>query len=41
MTINSLMDVYVNILNIKFNDTLKVTTLKNMTPYMPNQNLFW
>lgn len=24
----------------KFNDTVKVTTLQNMTPNMPNQNLF-
>lgn len=26
---------------IKFNDALKVTKLQNMTPNMPNQNLFW
>lgn len=41
MTINALMDVYVNILNIKFNDALKVTKLHNMKPNLPNQNLFW
>lgn len=36
MIINFLIDVYVNILNIKFNDIFKVIMLKNMILNMLN-----